>query len=196
MSLLSPNLYRVRRFCATRSKYKNLLEFHSQCLVSHTVRIYTVSVRKSFCLCYEAVVGKDTDKLSKRQSQTTIVLLAQDYTNPDDQPTTKIDSPRSQPTTDLLRTTPTRTITEPTTKIDSPTSQPTTDLLRTTPTRTITEPTTNIDSTGSQPTTVLLGTTPTRTINLLQTLIHLCSCQRRKTIIFNYLSSSVYVDCS
>ena len=35
---------------------------------------------------------------------------SQDYTNPEDQPTTNIDSPGSQPTTVLLRTIPTRTI--------------------------------------------------------------------------------------
>ena len=35
---------------------------------------------------------------------------SQDYTNPDDQPTTNMDSPGSQPKTVLLRTTPTRTI--------------------------------------------------------------------------------------
>ena len=38
---------------------------------------------------------------------------SQDYTNPDDQPTTNIDSPGSQPTTDLLRTTQTRTNNQP-----------------------------------------------------------------------------------
>ena len=35
---------------------------------------------------------------------------SQDYTNPEDQPTTKIDSPGSQPTTVLLKITLTRTI--------------------------------------------------------------------------------------
>ena len=38
---------------------------------------------------------------------------SQDYTNPDDQPTTNIDSPELQPTTVLLRTTPTWTINQP-----------------------------------------------------------------------------------
>ena len=43
-------------------------------------------------------------------SVTTNNSPSQDYTIPDDQPTTNIDSPWSQPTTVLLRTTPSRTI--------------------------------------------------------------------------------------
>ena len=38
---------------------------------------------------------------------------SQDYTNPDDQPTTNVDLPGSQPTKVLLKTTPTRTINQP-----------------------------------------------------------------------------------
>ena len=43
---------------------------------------------------------------------TTNKSLSQNYTNPEDQPTTTMDSPGSQPITFLLRTTPTQTISQ------------------------------------------------------------------------------------
>ena len=69
---------------------------------------------------------------------------SQDYSNPDDQPTTNIDSPGSYPTIVLLRTTATWTINQQQTLIHQ----------------------------GSQPSTVLLRTTATWRINQQQTLIH------------------------
>ena len=71
----------------------------------------------------------------------------QEYTSPDDQPTTNIDSPGSQPIT-VLRSMPAQMINQLQTE-------------------------TCIDSPGSQPTTVLLRSTPAQTINQLQTLTHL-----------------------
>ena len=84
-------------------------------------------------------------------SVTTNNSPSQDYTNPDDQPTTNIDSPGSQLTTVLTRTTLTWTIKQ---------------------LQTLTHLGHNLDSPGSQPTTIL-RTTPTRTINQPQTLTHL-----------------------
>ena len=130
----------------------------------------------------------------KRQS--TNNSPSQDYTNPDDQPTTNIDSPGSQPRTVLLRTTPTRTINQLQTLTHLGHNQQqsfsglhkpgrSTNYKRwltwvttnKSPSQDYTnpddQPTTNIDSPGSQPRTVLLSTTPTRTINQLQTLTHL-----------------------
>ena len=121
---------------------------------------------------------------------------SQDYTNPDDQPTTNIDSPWSQPTTVLLRTTPTRMINQLQTLTHlghnqqqsfSGLHQPrrstnykhwlTLVATNNSPSQDHTnpddQPTTNIDSPWSQPTTVLLRTTLTQTINQLQTLTHL-----------------------
>ena len=116
---------------------------------------------------------------------------SQDYTNPDDQPTTNIDSPGYQTTTVLLRTSPTRTINQPQTLTHLGIKQQqyfpglhqpgrsTNPLVSTNNstsqdyTNPDDQPTTNTDSPGSQPTTVLLRTTPTRTINQPQTLTHL-----------------------
>ena len=126
----------------------------------------------------------------------TINSPSQDYTNPDDQPTTKYWFTWSQPSTVLLRTTPTWTINQPQTfthlgynhqQSFSGLHQPgrstnhrhwlTWVTTINSPSQDYTnlddQPTTNIDSPGSQPTTVLLRTTPTRTINQSQTLTHL-----------------------
>ena len=123
-------------------------------------------------------------------------MTYQDYTNPDDQPSTNIDSPGSQPTTVLLRTTPNWTTNQPQTLTHlghnqqqsfSGLHQPgrstnhkhwlTWVTTNNSPSQDYTnpddQPTTSIDSPGSQPTTVLLRTTPTRRINEPQILTHL-----------------------
>ena len=121
---------------------------------------------------------------------------SQDYTNPDNQPTTNIDSPGSQPKTVLLRTAPARTINQlqRLTHLGHNSKQSYSGLhqpgrstnykhwltwvtTQNSPSQDCTspddQPTTNIDSLGSQPKTVLLRTAPARTINQLQTLTHL-----------------------
>ena len=121
---------------------------------------------------------------------------SQDYTNPDDQPTTNADSPVSQLTTVLFRTTPTRTISQLQTSIllGHNQQQPfsglhqhrrsanykywltcviTSNSSSQDYTNTDDQPTTNIDSPWSKPTMVLLRTTSTGMISQLQTSIHL-----------------------
>ena len=87
---------------------------------------------------------------------TTNNIPSQDYTNPDDQPTTNTYSPWSQAKTAFLRTTPSRTISQlqTLTHLGHNQQQSFWGLV-------------------SQPTTALLRTTPTRTNSRIQTLTHL-----------------------